>query len=361
MHPLYLHGACAISPQHSFDAAAFLHPLLESGSNRLYVVDAPYSEYINPVAIRRMSRLLKMSITAGRRALQNAGFDAPDAIITGTGRGSMTDTEHFLNDMIRLEEGALNPTYFIQSTYNSPNGWLAMQTKCNGYNQTYVHRGHSLELALLDAQMLLAESGPGHRVLVGCYDEMTEEYFKVKSKIGYWKKELASSAGLLQQMRTPGTIGGEGAAFFAFSGRPEGARCVLHSLQLLQPPSEQEGLAAVQKALRDADLDAPDLVLAGMNGDSRAQPLYETLYQHLPEAVPVAGFKQLCGEYDTTSGFALWLCDHLFHTSSFPESILYKGSAPAALNSILLVNHSLSGNWSVMLLKAPPGLPKGEE
>lgn len=348
MHPLYLHGACAISPQHSFDAAAFLQPLMSSDNGRLFVVDAPYNEYINPVAIRRMSRLLKMSISAGMKALKDAGIATPDAIITGTGRGSMTDTEHFLNDMIRLQEQALNPTYFIQSTYNSPNGWLAMQTKCNGYNQTYVHRGHSLELALLDAQMLLAETTTPYRMLVGCYDEMTEEYFIVKNKIGYWKKDPPASDALLRRADTPGTVGGEGAAFFMCSNQAEGALFSLQSLTLLDNPALEVLQQAVVKALQETQ---PDLALLGLNGDSRVQPLYDAVQHVLPEHTATAGFKHLCGEYDTSSGFALWLCSHLFHSGTVPEQLLCRGTGPASLKRILLVNHSLSGNWSIAILE----------
>ncbi|KAK6021762.1 Beta-ketoacyl synthase protein, partial [Ostertagia ostertagi] len=172
-------------------------------SNSFGFGEPDYRPFINPVAIRRMSRLMKMAISAAVQCINEAELMAPDAIITGTGRGSMTDTEHFLNDMIRLEEGAMNPTSFIQSTYNSPNGWIAMLLKCTAYNQTYVHRGSSLELALLDAQLILAEGGEDTRnVLAGSYDELTDDYFLVKGKINYWKDIIPPSLELLQHTDT---------------------------------------------------------------------------------------------------------------------------------------------------------------
>src|SRR5690606_27512480 len=138
---------------------------------KLFVQEPDYREFINPVAIRRMSRLIKMGIGCGMKALQEANVKKPDAIITGTGLGSMTDTEKFLKDMILLKEEALNPTYFIQSTYNSINGWISLQTKSTGYSQTYVHRGLSIEMALLDAQLFLNETEEDKYVLAGGFDE----------------------------------------------------------------------------------------------------------------------------------------------------------------------------------------------
>lgn len=124
--PMYIISACAISAQHTYNEADFLSPVMSYDDGRLFVVDPDYTKYISPVAIRRMSRMLKRGITAGMRCLEDAAVKTPDGIILGTSRGSVTDMELFLHDMIKMEEQALNPTSFIQSTYNSVNGWLAM-------------------------------------------------------------------------------------------------------------------------------------------------------------------------------------------------------------------------------------------
>src|SRR5690349_8280470 len=113
---LYIRAATAISPQQSFAPEGFLNPLITSNNGRLYAIDAPYDQYISPVAIRRMSRIMKMTISAAMQCLSEAGVKTPDAIITGTGRGGVTDMEVSVKDMIRLEEGSMNPTAFIQST-----------------------------------------------------------------------------------------------------------------------------------------------------------------------------------------------------------------------------------------------------
>lgn len=362
MKPVYILSASAISPQHSFDRALFLQPVMSSDNGKLYVVDADYRQYINPVAIRRMSKVIKMGISAAMNSLQQAGVTCPDAVITGTGMGSMLDMERFLKDMIELKEEALNPTYFIQSTYNSINGWVALQTKCNGYNQTFVHRGLSMELSLLDAQLFLTEADEQQTVLVGCFDEMTEEYFFIKNKIDYWKKDIPNSLDLLKHNDTAGTIGGEGAAFFTLSNEPGNAVCAIKAIKTFQDAGIGEIQDGLQGLLTEHSLSAGDIdvMLCGMNGDNRQQDVYDMAMREVPGAT-VAVFKHLIGEYATTSGFALWLASELFRTQAVPQELIHgevvgqAGVVGQATNNgdirhILVVNHYITGSVSLMLL-----------
>lgn len=353
-YPVYILSASAISPQYSFEAGRFLDPPVYTADGQLFITDADYTRYIDPVAIRRMSRLLKMSISTGIQCLRDAGIEKPDAIVTGTGRGSMNDTERFLTDMIALKEEALNPTYFIQSTYNSTNGWLAMKTQCTGYNQTYVHRGASFELALLDAQMLLQE-GTAQYALTGCFDELTKDYFFVKNKIDYWKKELPGSLDLIHNSHTPGTIAGEGAAFFLLSSKKEQAAAVLQSLTILNDPdpvtlSEQVTGMLDGCGLNFADI---DVVLTGMNGDNRQQYIYESILPALSPDTTVAVFKHLCGEYDTATGFGLWLATRMLATQEIPELIIHRKGVSGKIKHILLLNHYILNNVSAMVVSYP--------
>ncbi len=47
-------------------------------------------------------------------------------------------------------------------------------------------------------------------VMVGSYDEMTPSYYKLLSRINYWKKEQINNTELLNNSETNGTIAGEG-------------------------------------------------------------------------------------------------------------------------------------------------------
>lgn len=348
-NPCYIHAASAISPQLSFAPESFLLPLQTSAGNQLYVQDAPYREYISPVAIRRMSRMLKFSISAAIKAWRDAGEPALDGILTGTGNGSITDMQSFLMDMITLKEETLNPTAFIQSTFNSPNGWIAMQTKCEGYNQCFLHRGISFELALLDAQMLLSEAeGPQH-LLAGCYDELTELYYIIKDKIGYWKKENIASERLFHHNDTPGTIAGEGAAFFVLSNQPENALAQIKGLAILEENLSPAALSErLHTFLADNGLQAADiqLVLTGANGDSRNNAFYEAACAALP-AAGVAGFKHLCGEYDTATGFGLWASVQLLQEGTVPEVMCLKDPTEE-VRQILILNKAIRGGITMI-------------
>lgn len=350
--PVYILSSCAISPQQSFEPSAFLQPVMSRNDGKLFVVDADYRQFINPVAIRRMSRQMKMGISTGMRALQLANIPTPHAIITGTGLGSMTDMEHFLKDMINLNEEALNPTYFIQSTYNSVNGWLAMQSKSTGYNQTYVNRGFSLELSVLDAMLLLGETEERKVALVGCFDELTHDYFIVKSKCNYWKETIPDNTDLLEHSNTPGTIAGEGTAFFTLSNSGDGAICSLIGIKLVQDPDAKTFIEQLNEFLQTCGISASDVdvVITGMNGDANFQPLYNEVEKQFEEGTAITAFKHLTGEYPTASGFALWLAAQLFSAQSIPVEIIVKPGNRMEIKKILVVNHYILNTASFVLL-----------
>lgn len=349
--PIYISSASAISPQQTYEDEGLLNEIVSTDNGELYIKEPNFRKYINPVAIRRMSRLLKMGISAGMNALEQAGVEKPDGIITGTGRGSMTDTEKFLLDMIKLDEGALTPTSFIQSTYNSINGWLALQTKSNGYNQTYVNRGTSLELALLDAQLLLNENDEQQHILAGCFDEITPDYVRVKSKIDYWKQPTVNNLQLLENSNTAGSIAGEGTAFFCLTNKAENTICSIEQIHLIQEDSRDEVNDSIQQALKNTDLNSIDLVITGMSGDSRFQRYYDNTLNILGDHTSVAAFKHLCGEYDTSTGFALWLVTEVFKQQSLPEILSIKKGTNSTINNILIVNHYTLNSASVLSLK----------
>lgn len=354
MKPVYILSAAVTSPQQHFEDEGFLQDIRETNDGMLVVSEPNYRKYINPVAIRRMSKLLKMGISTGMNALERAGVTKPDAIITGTGRGSMVDTEAFLLNMIENEEEALTPTSFIQSTYNSVNGWLALQTRSNGYNQTYVNRGASFELALFDAQMLLNEDGEEQNILVGCLDEITPDYVKVKSKIGYWKEPLSSNLQLFVHSDTKGTLAGEGAAFFTLTNKSENALCSLLAVEMLQDASTDEVLAAINNMLSAQGLSLTDIdvLLCGMNGDVQQQDVYTVLESKADAHTSIAAFKHLCGEYDTSSGFATWIVTHLFEGQEVPEILIQKKGTHDTIRNILVVNHYILNSTSLLLFRS---------
>ncbi len=354
MKPVYILAATAITPQETFEGEAFLQTIHHSENNSLKVIDTDYREFISPVAIRRMSRQLKMGITCGMKALQNAQTETPDAIITGTGMGSKLDMEHFLKDMIRLEEATLNPTFFIQSTYNSVNGWLAMLSKCPHYNQTYVHRGLSMEMALMDAQLFLSEATENKVVLAGGYDELTDEYYFIKNKIGYWKNEIIESQNLYRHSNTNGTIAGEGVAFFTLTNEEIDA-VQLQGLKLIQEANAETIATDITQFLDAHGLSSDDIdvVVSGENGDARFQSFYQNANALWNDSTSLLAFKHLTGEYPTASGAGLWFGNKILQEQEIPETMLRrKGAADKPFRHLLLINHYILQTASLMLLSS---------
>ena len=169
---LYIRATGIISPQKTFEAAGFLAAPVQYEGTRLSCVEPDYKTFIDPKLIRRMSRIIKMGVAAAMKCLQEAAVKVPDAIVTGTAYGCLEDTGIFLSKMVEQREELLAPTAFIQSTHNTVGAQIALMLRCNGYNNVFVHRGFSVESALMDAMLLLAEE-EATNVLVGGLDEIT--------------------------------------------------------------------------------------------------------------------------------------------------------------------------------------------
>ena len=78
-------------------------------------VDPDFKQFISAGDARRMGKLLKRALATSLSALQEGGIENPDAIITGTGFGSIENTELFLDALVREGEQLLKPTQFMQS------------------------------------------------------------------------------------------------------------------------------------------------------------------------------------------------------------------------------------------------------
>lgn len=128
--------------------------------------------FVKPMEARRMGKLMKSSLLSSLKALQMAGIECPDAIITATAWGCLENSELLLTQLTDEGETATSPTWFMQSTHNTIGSQIAIRTKCHGYNATYTQGKQSLEWALRDARMLL-KSGRCKTVLVGMHDETT--------------------------------------------------------------------------------------------------------------------------------------------------------------------------------------------
>lgn len=136
---------------------------------------------------RRMSRVIKSAVTTAIECVGGVEeIDSLDAIITATGWGCLADSERFLRNVIIDKEQLLNPTPFIQSTFNTIGGQIALLRHNHCYNVTYVNRSHSFEDALLDAMMRIAD-GDSSEILIGAFDEQTPSQHHIMERMGVFR------------------------------------------------------------------------------------------------------------------------------------------------------------------------------
>lgn len=351
----YINGINAISPQNTFKHEDWLkEPLGYQQVRYLKCIEPVYTEYIDPMAARRMSRIVKTGVCSAIKCLHDAAVAMPGAVITGTGLGCIEDTEKFLSSIFVNKEQLLNPTPFIQSTHNTVAAAIALKLKCKNYNSTYVHRGFSFEHALIDGLMLLHEE-PADNILVGGLDELTDNSFIITDRLGLWKKTPVDSLNLLKY-NNKGSLAGEGAAFFALSReRKENSFTCMSLPAMFYKPrniSEVEHQLSAFLSRDGKTLNDIDLVILGLNGDAAGDKIYYQLIDQHFKNIPVAYFKHLCGEYDTSSAFAVFLAALVIKKQQIPEVACLNKSPENKIKHILIYNHLRNINHTFFLISA---------
>ncbi|MBN4061880.1 beta-ketoacyl synthase chain length factor [Bacteroidales bacterium AH-315-I05] len=343
----YINGIGCVSPQNTLDNNCFLDEVVEHNSDFLQCVAPDYKQFLDPKLARRMGRVIKMGVASAKIALRQANLENPDAIITGTGLGCIQDTEKFLTSVIENDEKLLTPTSFIQSTHNTIGGQIALMLGCNHYNMAYVHSGSSFETAMIDALMLLAENEAGN-ILLGGVDEITQHRFEVIKRLDYLKDESINNLDLLKS-DSKGTIGGEGAVFFALSKvRSEKSVGKIQSVSTFYKPNSSN---EVEKQISDfLGNNSVDLVVLGNSGDNRTDYFFNDLQKSIFANIPQVGFKHLCGEYFSSSAFALWLTTQILNKQTVPEITCLNDIAVSEIKNILIYNHYRGVNHSLMLV-----------
>lgn len=348
---IYIRATGNISPQKTFGQVAPLtDPVVYTG-NRLACIEPDYKEIIDAKLIRRMSRIIKMGVAAAMDCLKQAGVTVPDAVVTGTAYGCLQDTEVFLTRIVENKEEMLTPTAFIQSTHNTVGAQIALLLQCHEYNNTFVHRGASFESALLDSMMLLSENADA-RVLAGAVDEITDTSHTLLSRMGLYRQQAVSSPDIFVSP-SRGTIAGEGAAFFLLTAQPSPTdKAQLEGMTTFYNPddiTETEQSITSFLATHSISIDDIDLVITGRNGDEKNDRTYDRLQRSVLKGPRSVNYKDLCGEYPTSTAFALWLAVNILHTGRIPGTAGDQGPAP---KRVLVYNNYLNRYHSLLLVSA---------
>jgi 3-oxoacyl-(acyl-carrier-protein) synthase len=348
---MYIRATSNISPQNTFGNQPFLQEMVEYTGEKLTCIEPDYKSLIDPKLIRRMGRIIKMGVAAGMDCLLQAGIDKPDAVVAGTAYGCLEDTNTFLSKMVQQNEETLAPTAFIQSTHNTISAQIALLLQCHRYNNTFVNGGASFENALLDAMMLLNE-GEANTVLAGGIDEITANSHAILSRMGLYRQQPASSVNLAD---TPGngTMAGEGSAFFLLSKDASGND--LAKIEAVSGFYKPNGLSEIEQHInnflsaQNISVNDIDAIITGKNGDAVNDNIYSQLNQSLFANKQTINYKHLCGEYPTSSAFALWLAANSIKHGGFPTAI---SSATTPLKKVLIYNHYQNTHHSLILLSA---------
>jgi 3-oxoacyl-(acyl-carrier-protein) synthase len=109
---------------------------------------------------------------------------------------------------------------------------------------------------------------------------------------------------------------------------------------------------AITKLLEEKQLTPSDIdvVIYGINGDNRFDPVYYNLIDKYFKKSSAVYFKHLCGEYQTAAGFALWAAAKAIKTQNIPLAMFVHEQKHTTIKNILIYNTFLGTNHSVFLL-----------
>lgn len=348
---IYIQGIGAITIQETFLKSFAKREPIGYNVPHVRCIDPLFKEYLDPLAARRMSRIIKRAVLSADKAMYDAGIEMPDAIISGTGLGCVEDTEKFLDAMVRHGEHGLQPSNFIQSTHNTISSQIAIRKKCNGYNNTHVHKSVSFESALLEAYLLF-HLRRVKSVLVGGYDEMTPSYYNILGRINYWRQSIEDTLRVVQ-VKEVGSFAGEGSISFMLSdNKTELSLAELNRVELFYKPEKLD--VALDAFLQRAQVDRNeiDAVFVGRNGDRVNDAVYENGIERFFDDSKIAYYKPFCGEYFTATAFGMMLGAECLKQHVIPACYMASKRLISKPQYVLIYNHSENKNHSFILLSS---------
>ena len=92
------------------------------------------------------------------------------------------------------------------------------------------------------------------------------------------------------------------------------------------------------------------MVISGINSDQNYDKIYNKLGAGIFKNRPQAWYKHLCGEYITSSAFAIWLASRILKEQRIPEIVLLGETKKENIDHIIVHNSTLSNTHSFILL-----------
>jgi 3-oxoacyl-[acyl-carrier-protein] synthase II len=354
---IYINGIGNVSPQNTWDCASFLDEVKEYDARMLQCLEPEVDPGLDEKYLRRMSRLIRLGWIAAKICLNDAGNQSPDAIITGSGWGSVLDSEKFLLSIYRNRENLLPPTPFIQSTHNVIGAQIALLLNNSCYNMAYSHGSFAFEHALLDS-ILGLKNGESRNVLTGGFDEITPNQFILSDRIHRWRKIAVNNLRLFDT-EAEGTIAGEGFTFFFLQGGPtENTYAEVKDVMTILSTGNPGMIASNALSFLERNGLDPgmiDWVFTGLNGDLPGDAVYrDVLSGVFPRGFNEASWKHLSGEYHTSTAFATWAAANALKRQAVPDILRVKTVEDRReIRNILIYNHFKGIQNSFILLSFP--------
>lgn len=235
-----------------------------------------FKKYIEPRKLRRMSKLLRMTVSCANCCVENMkGFEL-SGIIVATGLGCLDDTRKFLVEY--SQNNSASPTAFIHSTHNTIAGQLGLLLQSHSYNITHANTGACFENALMDA--FLEDHNTNEWVLLGGVDEQIDWLDKLKIQL-----EDFSSLNL-----------GSGCTFLALSATKTNGAVALQDVDSFLLSNEISAKNRILQFLEQNNITTGslDLILTNQEIDI---PDYGEVEQ--------INYQSYCGSYFTNSTFGI--------------------------------------------------------
>ena len=346
---VYLKASSLVSAQHTFGKITWPEVTVKAENSWMQIQAPNYKGYLPAASLRRMSRLVKYSLSAAFDCLNQLEDVSPDVIITSTGLGCIDDTGTFLTQMHQNEEKLMTPTSFIGSTHNAVGGQIALIKKLRIPNLTHTQKETSFETGLIEAVMMM-EGGEANCILVGGFDEITPLTIDLWKQMGCLSNTEIDKNALLSG-KNSGVVLGEGAGFFVLSTDEKSGSSELLGVDVKRSSSEDLSSLATkflgQYNLKSSDI---DLLVLGLDGTPNTSSLLEQLMNADFETATVAGFKHLSGCYNTDTTFGLWLANGAIVNESIHPDCCLRGNKDRKFERVLLVNSSRAHSYSFILL-----------
>ncbi len=347
---MFIRDMSCISPQASYYGDLFEKGVKVFEVRNLFAEEPEYRGIIPNSLLRRMSKLVRMSVGTGLPLMEK--HKDIDGIIIGSSNGSIERSLRFLNQIIDYDEGTLTPTDFVQSTPNCVAGVLALMGKITGYNTTHVNQGLSFESSVLDA-LLLFEEGRSKSLLLGGGEELSEANYSIDSQRDKFKEESISTSDLLQSA-TKGTLPGEGVSMFVLDAvKNPASNAEIVDVDMICHVSKEVIVERINHFLSKNGLTPEDIdtVFMGRTGDIRTDFYYDHLQDTLFDRQNIFVYKSLTGEYYTIAAFATWLAAKMLSGKILPKECIWKKTSRSPENILLYNNYEGKQHGFILMRK----------